>query len=177
MQKKKIYIFSLLRNFFRQKNHCFKKKAWAFFAPFLYTVFGFFLFLFNRLFPERNQEKECTAEKFISFLSFSFFFLPPPFFVFFFPSHFLLKLLWLFFLLSFSRSHFSRKLLFGFKCRRGIVSPFDVTSGQAEVRVAFWSDGGGSIANYIAKDQFDLNSCTSDAFVNCINSLRKNKYK
>lgn len=97
MQKKKKYIFSLLRNFFRQKNHCFKKKAWAFFAPFLYTVFGFFLFLFNRLFPERNQEKECTAEKFISFLSFSFFFLPPPFFVFFFPSHFLLKLLWLFF--------------------------------------------------------------------------------
>lgn len=132
MQKKKKYIFSLLRKFFRQKNHCFKKKAWAFFAQFLYTVFGFFLFLFNRLFPERNQEKECTAEKFISFLSFSFFFFTSPLFRFLlslpFPSEVAMSF---FFLLSFSRSHFSRKLLFGFKCRRGIVSPFDVTSGQA----------------------------------------------
>lgn len=117
----------------------------------------------------------CGKVHFFPFF-FLFFYLPPFSFSSFPPISF-----WscydFFFLLSFSRSHFSRKLLFGFKCRRGIVSPFDVTSGQAEVRVAFWSDGGGSIANYIAKDQFDLNSCTSHAFVSCINSLRKNKYQ
>lgn len=87
----------------------------------------------------RKEIKKRNALRKSSFLSFLFFpsLLPPPFFVFFFPSHFLLKLLCFFFpLLSFSRSHFSRKLLFGFKCRRGIVSPFDVTSGQAGVRVA-----------------------------------------
>ena len=123
----------------------------------------------------RKEIKKRNALRKSSFLSFLFpFFLPPPLFRFLlslpFPSEVAMTF---FFLLSFSRSHFSRKLLFGFKCRRGIVSPFDVTSGQAEVRVAFWSDEGGSVANYIAKDQFYLNSCSSDSFFHCINTVTK----
>lgn len=139
----------------------------------LFSASSFFCLIvfFRKEIKKRNALRKSS---FLSFL-FPFFFYLPLF-------RFLLSLpfpsevaMTFFFLLSFSRSHFSRKLLFGFKCRRGIVSPFDVTSGQAEVRVAFWSDGGGSIANYIAKHQFDLNSCTSDAFLNCINALRKKK--